>query len=219
MIWNRANFAALAAIGERLLNWHLFINAAERPEILYRVAVAYHLAGDDPNARTRLNDLKAHDGHAKGTVRGKDVILSTSLADELAQPVPVASGSSSDSYETFGGDASRNHILAANTTPGAHLYSIPLSRPARLSIPAGGRGVNRVTRKTPRTAIPWVSCRWSIGASCSFRMASKRLRDVMLESGVPLPGWLQSHGPDHDGAYTLPGVSGSPRARINSRLP
>ena len=45
---------------------------------------------------------------------------SQSLADELMQVPPVAVGSTTDSYKTFGGDETRNRILAVTGTPGAH---------------------------------------------------------------------------------------------------
>src|SRR4051794_18735133 len=51
------DFAAAAWTGERLLNWHPNLTA-ERPTVLYRTALAYHLAGNDTQARGRAEELK-----------------------------------------------------------------------------------------------------------------------------------------------------------------
>lgn len=202
-------FRAAADIGERLLKWHPNV-LAERAALLYRMAVAYHSAGDDIDAAARLEQLKKSDPQSKGTVRGKDVLLADSLAAELAQPVPTASGSTADSYTTFGGDLMRNRNLAVNGTPGAHLYSIRLSKPARLTGPQGpmldAKYKDDVKNGATLGIMPVVD-RGEL-----FFQDGERLYGVNLESGVPIPGWQQSHGPEHDGAYTLPNVTGSPRS-------
>jgi outer membrane protein assembly factor BamB len=202
-------FRAAAAIGERLLKWHPNI-LADRAGLIYRMAIAYHLAGDEADAKSALDDLKKHDPQAKGTVRGKDVVLVDSLAAELALPAPIATGSTNDSYTTFGGDASRDRILAVAGTPGAHLYSVPLSKPARAGGPQAqmleARYKNEVQNGLTLGVVPVVD-RGEL-----FFQDGERVYGLNLESGVPLPGWIQSHGADHDGAFTLPGVMGSPRS-------
>jgi outer membrane protein assembly factor BamB/tetratricopeptide (TPR) repeat protein len=136
-------------------------------------------------------------------------MLVDSLADELAQPAPVATGSTSDSYVTFGGDATRDRILAVSGTPGAHLYSIQLSKPTRVSGPQAQiwdqRYKQDVQNGMTLGVVPVVD------RGDLFFQDGERIYGLNLESGVPLPGWLQSHGPDHDGAYALPNVSGSAR--------
>jgi outer membrane protein assembly factor BamB len=202
-------FRAAAVHGERLLKWHPRI-LDERPGLLYRIAIAYHLAGDDAEARIYLDDLKKHDPQAKGTVRGKDVLLADSLAEELGQPVLTATGSTSDSYKTFGGDETRNRILAVSGTPGAHLYSIQLSKPTRVNSPQAQVLDARYKEDAKNGAT--IGVMPAVDRGELFFQDGERLYGLNLESGVPLTGWAQSHGPDHDGAYTLPGVSGSPRS-------
>lgn len=205
-------FRAAAAIGERLLKWHPNV-LADRAAILYRMAIAYHLAGNSADAQSAMADLRKSDPQAKGIVRGKDVLLADSLADELAVPAPLSTGLTSDSYTTYGGDASRDRILAVSGTPGAHLYSVSLSKPARYSGPQvqqaqmlEARYKQEVQNGMTLGVIPVVD-RGEL-----FFQDGERIYGLNLESGVPLPGWLQSHGPDHDGAFTLPGVVGSPRS-------
>lgn len=201
-------FRAAAAIGERLLKWHPNV-LADRAALLYRLGIAYHLAGDAADAKSSLEDLRKRDPQAKGTIRGKDVLLVDSLADELAQRAPVATGSTSDAYTTFGGDATRDRILAVSGTPGAHLYSIQLSKPAHVSGPQAQIWDQRYKQDVQNGMTLGVMPVVDRGEL--FFQDGERIYGVNLESGVPLPGWLQSHGPDHDGAYTLPNVSGSAR--------
>ena len=201
-------FRAAAAIGERLLKWHPSI-LADRAALMYRMSIAYHLGGDDADAKSALEDLRKIDPQAKGTVRGKDVVLLDSLADQLAQPAPQATGSASDSYTTFGGDSTRDRIPAVSGTPGAHLYSVPLSKPVRATGPQAAQLEARYKQDVQNgmtLGIVPVVDRGEL-----FFQDGERIYGLNLESGVPLPGWIQSHGADHDGAYTLPGVSGSPR--------
>lgn len=201
-------FRAAAATGDRLLKWHPNI-LAERGAVLYRTAIAYHLAGDDAEAQQRLSDLKKHDPQAKGIVRGQDVVLADSLVNELKQPAPVASGSTGDSYGTFGGDATRNRIISVAGTPGAHLYSAALSKWAHMSGPQSqlfeARYKEDVKSGMTLGVMPVVD-RGEL-----FFQDGQRLYGLNLESGVPLAGWQQSHGSEHDGAYTLANVTGSPR--------
>ena len=201
-------FRAAASIGDRLLQWHPSI-LADRAGLLYRMAIAYHLSGDDVEAKHCADELKKHDPQAKGIVRGKDVVLADSLAAELAQPAPTSLGSTADSFNTFGGDVTRNRILAVTGTPGAHLYSIALSKPSRLTGPQSqnidARHKEDVKNGMTLGVMPVVD-RGEL-----FFQDGERVYGLNLESGVPLPGWQQSHGADHDGAYTLPNVQGSPR--------
>jgi outer membrane protein assembly factor BamB len=201
-------FRAAAAIGERLLKWHPSI-LADRAALLYRMALAYHLAGDDASAKSAMQDLGKTDPQAKGTVRGKDVVLADSLAAELARPTPQSTGSAGDSYLTFGGDATRDRVPAVSGTPGAHLYSIPLSKAARAVGPQAptldARYKQDVQNGMTLGVMPVVD------RGQLFFQDGERVYGLNLESGVPLPGWIQSHGAEHDGAYSLPGVSGSPR--------
>ena len=202
-------FRAAASIADRLLQWHPDITA-ERGAVLYRAALAYHLAGDDAAARQRMADLMRHDAQAKGIVRGKEVLLAESLKGELNQPAPTATGSSADSYTTFGGDSTRNRILAVSGTPGAHLYSIALP-PAR---PANGPQPQQVLEARYREDLKngmTLGIMPVIDRGELFFQDGQRIYAVNLESGVPLSGWEQSNGADHDGAYMLPGANGSPR--------
>ena len=74
MIWRPASFVpppltASACCNGIPTSWRIV------PRCSYRAAIAYHLAGDGTAAQARLAELKKRDPDAKGTVRGKDVVL------------------------------------------------------------------------------------------------------------------------------------------------
>ena len=203
-------FRSAASIGDRLLQWHPNL-LAERGAVLYRTAIAFHLAGDDPDADARLRQLKRENPQDKGIVRGHDVVLADSLADELKHKPPAATGLTADSYTTFGGDATRNRILASSGTPGAHLYSVELSRPFWSNITPQQAQLLELRYKEEQRNGLTLGVVPVIDRGTLFFQDGQRIYAVSLESGVPLPGWQQSHSGEHNGAYTLAGVIGSPR--------
>jgi outer membrane protein assembly factor BamB len=204
-------FRAAADIGDRLLQWHPNVGA-DRAGILYRTALAYHLGGEEKNAQARLDDLKKNDAQAKGTVRGAEVVLADSLASELALPAPTASGGgAADSYTMFGGDGTRNKVPMVTGTPGAHLYSVALSKPV---YPNGSQGpraeaqYKEDVKSGMTTGVMPVIDRGEL-----FFQDGQRIYAVNLESGVPLSGWIQSNGAEHSGAFRFPGGISTPRTR------
>ena len=46
-----ADFPAAAWLGDRLLGWHPTLDD-DRPKVLFRAAIAHHLAGDDERAKS-----------------------------------------------------------------------------------------------------------------------------------------------------------------------
>jgi hypothetical protein len=204
-------FRAASDIGDRLLQWHPNIGP-DRAAVLYRTALAYHLGGDDKNAQARLDDLKKQDAQAKGTVRGAEVVLADSLATEFSLPAPTFSGGgAADSYTMFGGDGTRNRVPSVTGTPGAHLYSIALSKPL---YPNGQQGprVEAQYKEDVKAGLT-TGVMPVIDRGELFFQDGQRVYAVNLESGVPLAGWLQNNGADHGGAFRFPGGISAPRTR------
>jgi outer membrane protein assembly factor BamB len=203
-------FRAAAAIGDRLLQWHPNLGD-DRAALFFRTALAYHLVGDDHDAQGHLAELKKRDPLAKGIVRGTQTILADALAKELAQPAPVASGASGDSYTTFGGDVTRNRVVGVSGTPGAHLFSTPLPKTnfgnSQQAASAESHYKEDVKAGLTLGIMPVVD-RGEL-----FFQDGQRIYAVDLESGVPLPEWAKTNGPDHGGAFKVPGISDSSRQR------
>ena len=206
----QGEFRAVVATGERLLKSHPDLGD-DRSAVIFRAAVALHLSHEDAAAKARLGELQQLFPQARATVRGKDVLLTEALSEELKQPVSAASISKSDSYVTFGGDASRNHVAAASGTPGAHLYSIQMSRPVFQS-GAAGQSQEAIYKETVKTGGT-LGVMPIVDRGEMFFQDGQRIYAVNLESGVPLAGWIKTNGADHYGSFKFNGPGEPVRMR------
>lgn len=199
-------FRAAAAIADRLLQWHPHLGD-DRAGLYFRAALAYHLVGDDHEARSRLAELKKRDPQATGIVRGTKAVLADALSRELDQPAPVASGASGDSYTTFGGDVTRNRVVTVSGTPAAHLYSVGLSKMSFANAQLESRFKEEVKAGLTLGIMP------VIDRGELFFQDGQRIYAVELESGVPLADWVKSNGPDYGGAYSISAAGENGRQR------
>jgi outer membrane protein assembly factor BamB len=187
------DFDAAARVGGLLLDWypadHLI---AERPRLLYRTAVAQHLCGNEKAAASRAAELKQKFADAAGSIYGKDVVLSQSLEKLLLAKAAIARHLSPDSWMTFSGSPDRAQISTAQGNMGARLFSVEL--PARASSKGpdatGLKQRSQMEEAEGRTIgiMPVVD-----GGSLFFQDGA-RIWAVGLDSGIPLPGWVQTHG-------------------------
>jgi outer membrane protein assembly factor BamB len=207
----RGEFLSAAEKGDRLLEGHPTVDA-ERPALLFRVALAYHLAGDDQRAMQRLDRLKRDHPQDVGTVRGKEVVLATALDAELKAPVEAAAGAAGDAYPMFGGDASRGRVSAANVSPGAPLFDVPLVKPAWDRIPVQHRqNMEQALAMSERDGLT-LGVMPAVDRGELFFQDGRRVYAVSLASGgLPLAGWRQTYPGDRNGQYVLPGTWGSAR--------
>ncbi|HEX4795155.1 MAG TPA: PQQ-binding-like beta-propeller repeat protein [Humisphaera sp.] len=200
-------FPAAAWIGDHLLAIHPNL-AAERAAVLYRTALAYHFSGNHAAAAERLATMQQKFPTDRGIVRGKDVILAESLAQDLAIAPTSANTFASDSWPMVGGDVSRGKISPAEGKPGARLYGITLPKPAwqqytgpqRLAIEQSNKGSEE---QGLTLGIMPVADKGEL-----FFQDGTRLFALNLESGLPLSGWAQTYP---DGVFTLAGTVGSQR--------
>ena len=192
-------FAAAAWTGERMLAFHPGLGD-DRAKLLFRTALAEHLAGDAATARGKLEELKSAHADAKGTFRGQEVTLSAELEKVLASPAAVANGASIDSWPLLGGDATRGRVPAAAARPGAKLVEIPIVRP-RLRPPGPvAAAVNRqqleALEKSRRDAGATIGVMPVVDRGEIFYQDNFRIYAKGLESGFTLPGWTTTYGED-----------------------
>jgi outer membrane protein assembly factor BamB len=203
MYFESGEFPAAAWLGDRLLKWHpnLF---SERPAVLYRTGLAYHLAGDSQNASRILKELKEHHGQATGVIRGVDVHLAESLEKAFDAPPPVSTAMIADSWPTFGGSPDRARISSAAGRPGAKLFSIDLVKPGRMRNfnPDQLRELEQ-TDQAHRDSGMMLGVFPSLDNGELFFQDNARVYAVSLESGVPLPGWAATYGGQRPGQYSI----------------
>jgi outer membrane protein assembly factor BamB/TolA-binding protein len=183
-------FPAAAWLGERLLQYHRNLGPTDEPRLMFRTALADHLAGQEAAAQAQLDALKHKYPKAAGTVRGKSVVLAETLAELLTAPVPVARGASADSWPIFGGDIGRGRVPAAGGRSGARLVEVSYDRPKRRPIPNAEQRaqIDNLQRQTRESGL-LIGVMPVVDRGELFFQDNKRVYAVGLESGLPLAGW------------------------------
>ena len=177
--------------------------------MLFRTALAYHLAGDAANADRRWQTLASQFPREIGVVRGKDVVLAESLRQELkVTPVQTAGAASDSSYPMFGGDPSRRWSRPPRPAPArgcsASRWPSRSSRTSSRSRPAADRAAASSSTTPTATTLGVMPV---VDRGELFFQDGTRVYAVSLESGVPLPGWAQTYG-EPQGQYVLPNAVG-----------
>lgn len=186
-------FAAAAWLGERLLENHPGV-IADRPKVLFRTALAQHLAGNAPVARARLDELKQKHADATGAVRGRDVQLADELEKLIASPPPVAHGGTSDSWPMFGGDPSRGRVVPAAGRPGAKIADISLTRGRpRVASPEQKARLDTIEKNRREQGLN-LGVMPSVDRGELFYQDNSRVYAASVDSGMPLPGWAITYG-------------------------
>jgi outer membrane protein assembly factor BamB/tetratricopeptide (TPR) repeat protein len=200
--FEQGEYAAVAQIGQRLLQWHPDLEA-QRPMVLYRVALAEKMCGDESAARREWGELSRDYPQATGSIRGTDVLLADSLQAELATPIHLAQSSTGESWLTVGGDWGRSRISPATVKPGARLYSLRL---AQGQGPTPAEAVLNDPQQQQQVAEERQGSRLGIMPAIDrgelFFQDNVNLYAVDLDSGTPLPAWV---GTWPGGVYKLPG--------------
>src|SRR5688572_9747456 len=128
LLLENGEFSEAARVGDRLLDWHPNLQV-ERPKVLFRTALAYHLAGDTQKSKARADTMNGQFGDATGTLFGKDVVLADALARLLQQTPPASVATESGIRYSPGGDESRSLVTSAAGRSGARVATIEYADP------------------------------------------------------------------------------------------
>lgn len=204
-------YRAAAVIGERLIAWHPDISS-EGAAILYRTAMAHHLAGDSAAADAVLAKLQADHPLDHGTIRGEDVVLLDSLRAELKSSGSPAIRANTDSDADFWpmawGDPTRSRISNAVGKPGVHLFSVPLSKPNYANVPGLDPNVRSGLEQQFNQEVSAGSTAGVMPVTDHgdlFFQDGQKICARNLDSNLPLPGWTQTYPAGGD--YVLPNAS------------
>ena len=218
--FERGDFAVAARVGRRLVDRHPLyaadagpgdadrggVGADRRAAMLYRVAVADHLAGDDARAGAALDDLKKSRPGATATVGGESVALADSLAEQLATPTAVVAGDqgiAADRWPMPFGAPDRSRVPADAEAGGlARLHAVDLKPAYAADVPANNLKELQDARRQDRAAGRTTGILPAIDAGQLFFQDNARVYAVDLESGLPLPGWQRTY-PDADGTFAV----------------
>ncbi|HEX8323371.1 MAG TPA: PQQ-binding-like beta-propeller repeat protein [Tepidisphaeraceae bacterium] len=196
-------FAAAAAVGRRLLDGHPAL-VAERPRVLLQTALAQHQAGRTDEARKALDELRTRFPDAIVRVAGQDAKATDILDAALATAVPTAGGFRSEDWPVPFGNASASAVPEQISGGGARMFAVDL--PGTLPRTARNAAVMREYQK--RTALERRSGQLtgvlpSVDGGTLYFSDNARVWAINLSSGLPLPGWQQSHPGDKGGAFSI----------------
>src|SRR5262249_24768007 len=157
--------------------------------------------GVDVEALARQKELQEKFPDAQAKVRGQDVNLSKTLAPELSSP-PISEQLSSENWPIAFGDPARSRTPQISAYGGARLFSVDVDKPTYKMVPASQRPeltsrLNSAIGEGQLTGIYPVVDRGEM-----FFQDNSHIYAVNLESGAPLPGWLQTYDGDRNGRFT-----------------
>lgn len=215
LYFEAGEFPASAWLGELLLAQHPNL-IIERPRVMYRCALAYHMAGDEERAKSILATLTAKYPQETASIRGTDQRLVDALTADLAEAAPHQQEIADSAWPMYGGSVNHTRLSTAGGLPGAKIASIELSKP-------NFKGMN------PDQVVPLRqrdSQDQSSGATLGvmpvvdqgemFFQDGMKIYAVNIESGSALPEWLKTYPGDRKGQYQAPGVRIPPRAQLQT---
>jgi outer membrane protein assembly factor BamB/tetratricopeptide (TPR) repeat protein len=210
------DFAAAAWTGDRLLNFHPGLGAEEKPALLYRVALAYHLAGDKPNSTARFDRLKREFPAATATIGGVDQPLATALEAELAKAPAAARTLAADSWPMPFGSPDRSRVPAGGAAKMAQTFSVDIQPPSfRGLAAANAQQVRqfRISREKEAGRGNLTGVLPAVDGDEMYFQDNARVYAVSLVSGMPLSGWLATYPGDRNGTFSLGIEAATPTPR------
>ena len=196
----RGEFSSAAWVGRRLLSYHPSL-LVERPRVLFQTAIAEHLAGNKAGAQSRLDELKQKFPNAVAAVRGQEQNLVTVLEKELATQPSLVRTFRSDAWPVPFGNPEASAVPAQASYGGARMFSIdiPKAKPNRnANLRQFDVQIDQQRRLGGLTGIMP-----AVDNGELFFQDNARVYAINLVSGLPLPGWLQTHPGAKKGAYTI----------------
>lgn len=201
LYFENGEFAAAAWLGDRLLSAHPALGD-DRAILIYRTAIAYHLAGAAKLAAGKLDALAAQFPDTTAMVGGKDTALASSLRDVISAAPTTLPGTAGDSWPMAFGSLDRARLAAATALGGAKLFSIEL-KPSTRSLPGASRREIDRHNQNDRTSGNMTGIMPVIDNGELFFHDNARVYALSLESGTPLPGWAETYSGDRGGQFSI----------------
>jgi len=210
------DFPAAAWVGDLLLKSYPKDDlVVERPRVLQRTALAYHLCGNDAAAAQKMADLRKFFPDAIGAIFGQDVKLVDDLDKVLQTVAPVANNFTGDTWPTFCGSYERGGVAAVGGRASTRFYGIELLK-TNFRKNLGAQQIKELQNQENLQAGKYILS----GIMPAFDGGGLYFQDgshvyaISLESGVPLAGWAREYPGERPGVFTIP-VTSSPRTQQN----
>jgi outer membrane protein assembly factor BamB len=200
LCFEEGDYAEVNQIGKELLEWHPDL-VAERPMVIYRTALAAKLANQPQDVQRYETQLRNQFPQATGIIRGQQVVLADSLEKELASAT-VVRAESPDSWPMVGGNVERSQICMSLVKPGARLYNILVTKFNWEALQETADRDNREhASDEQRKKGIGLGIMPAVDKGELFYQDNTRIYALDLDSGVPLPQWVDTY-PMQNGAFT-----------------
>lgn len=200
------SFAAARRLSRELLEMHPAATE-HRPRALLRALIAAHFLGDDALAAEYAQQIAHEFAQSREMIAGEEQSIADVANDVLATTLAGAVDPGAGGWPTFGGSDDRARLaapLSSQIAPYVQDIRVPESS-------IGDRPINASFRKDLEndrligklTGIFPVAHDGALFWSDNIHVFA-----VALDSGLPLPGWLDTYGgggSDGLAGYTLPG--------------
>lgn len=199
-------FVAAAWYGETVLSHPTL--GSNTPAVMFKTALAYHLAGNERMARAMHTRLVREHPAAEGRIAGKNTVLADALRQVLETSAPVQVDVASDSWPIFGGSEDRGRVSGASGRPGPRLFGVPFAsldnlRPDDARFTQMRQMGQNIQSDTLRNLSYGVQPAISRGEL--FFQDGQYVYGISLDSGLPLPGWAATYPGEANGRYALGG--------------
>ena len=185
-------FRAAARLAGAILAAHPDLGD-RRPALLFRAAVAHHLAGDRDAAADRLDELRTGFPDATGTVAGGEANLAEVAAGILAEPAPSEAAPPPGRWPTLGGADDRTRVADATAGRLAPMFAVGH---ATAPTPAGPRNATARSYADARGVHQMAGVFPAVADDVAYWTDNARVYALGLDTRLPPPGWLATHPGD-----------------------
>lgn len=200
------SFAAARRLSRELLEMHPAATE-HRPRALLRALIAAHFLGDEELAGQYAQQIAQEFAQSKETIAGEEQSIADVARDVLGTTLAGAADPGAGGWPSFGGSDDRARLappLSSQIAPYVQDIRVPESS-------FGDRPINASFRKdleNDRVMGKLTGIFPVAHGGALFWSDNIHIFAVALDSGLPLPGWLDTYGGgsgDGLAGYTLPG--------------
>lgn len=201
------DFSAAAWLARRLLAEHPLLDPSQRAMLQFRLALAWHLAGETDAARKQAEQLRREHPGVRGMIAGREVALDEELPRLLEQARPAMSTLPSDSWPTVFGSIDRSRVPPDGARSMVRTATIELrpTLPRNVLSDAGREYRRQKTALGQRGHLHGILPVVDNGEV--FFHDNARVYAVSLATGLPLPGWSSTYGGDAAGTFAIDAIS------------
>ena len=195
-------FRAAAWTGERLLASHPTLGA-RRGATLFATGLAEFFVGDMAAATAKSQELALKHAGETAAIGGHDVVMSDRLAQIISgpRPRPFTSADAADHWPTFNGPGGRGDVLPSLARPGLSPRPVLLNQPRLPSLAPQQKPAFEAEDQQDLLTGQLMGVMPVADGGELFFQDGRTLYALDADSGLPLPGWVQTFGVGQSGQF------------------